>query len=226
MTKVYYFSVGGQCMRVAQRLGQALGADAQRIRRDDKECCETAVVVFPVYCQSVPTPVKQFIVNLTSENVAIVALYGRKNHGNALWEAARAAKGRVIAAAYLPTGHTYLGEREETDFPQFDRFVERINNPRHISMPKERKSFWACVFPRWRSRVGVKIKANNGCNNCGECDSVCPVGAVSCGKINNKCIRCLACVEACKKNALQVSYNPFLTMYLQKAEHNDFHIYL
>ena len=83
-----------------------------------------------------------------------------------------------------------------------------------------------CVANRFGIENGKALVMSERCIECGHCFAVCPVGAVSCGKINNKCIRCLACVEACPKNALKVSYNPFLTMYLKKAEHNDFHIYL
>ncbi len=226
MIKIYYFSVSGQCMRLAQRLGSALDAEVQSIHRENKAHCETAVIVFPVYCQSVPAPVKQFIMELESDNVALVAHYGRKNHGNALWEAARIAKGKVIGAVYLPAGHSYLLESEEVVFPHFERFVDRIKEPETIVLPKEKKSIWAGVFPEWRSRVGVKIKVNNNCSKCGQCEKTCPMGAISQGKITNKCIRCLACVRTCKKDALEVNYSPFLKMYLQKAKHNDVHIYL
>ena len=58
-----------------------------------------------------------------------------------------------------------------------------------------------------------KIEADkNLCTQCGECEAVCPVQAISCSpypQIGNTCISCFNCVRLCRENAFKIDLSPF-----------------
>lgn len=91
MTKVYCFSATGRTLGLARALAQKLSCGLEEFpiqRKTEPPDCQTAVVVFPVYCQSVPLPVKRCLPLIAAENMVLIAVYGRKSCGNALHEAA------------------------------------------------------------------------------------------------------------------------------------------
>ena len=63
-TDVFYFSGSGNSRAVAVSVAEKLGAvpfDITEGLYSDSAAAETAAVVFPVYCQNVPPPVKVFL---------------------------------------------------------------------------------------------------------------------------------------------------------------------
>jgi ferredoxin/flavodoxin len=58
-----------------------------------------------------------------------------------------------------------------------------------------------------------KIEADKDlCSQCGECEKVCPVQAISCSpypQIGDKCIFCFNCVRLCAENAFKIDLSPF-----------------
>ena len=166
MTKVYCFSATGRTLGLARALAQKLSCGLEEFpiqRKTEPPDCQTAVVVFPVYCQSVPLPVKRCLPLIAAENMVLIAVYGRKSCGNALHEAARLTGSRVIAGAYVPTGHTYLNEPAETDLALLEPVLARIAQPCAVRIPWRFKNPLAAIFPRRRARVGVRIHVSESC---------------------------------------------------------------
>lgn len=226
MVEVYYFSGAGHSRQVAEFFAGRLDASSHQIRRDTKAVCDTLVVVFPVYCQNVPEVVAQFLRKSDAKHFVLVATYGRMSYGNVLFEASEMVSGEVIAAAYLPCGHTYLGQTDLPDLNGLDGIFERIENPKAVAIPPSHKSAWADILPDTRSRIGVKITKNSRCTECGACEVICPMAVISKGVPDKRCIRCLGCVSTCPEKALDVKYNAFLRLYLKKNPKNDRVIYL
>ena len=88
MNSVFYFSCGGHSRAVADFLARELGTEALSFGSappsvprpqggaQEVPCAGCAVVVFPVYCQSLPAPVRAFLCALRSPAAALVAVYG------------------------------------------------------------------------------------------------------------------------------------------------------
>lgn len=120
---VYYFSACGHSLAAAEYCAGAQNAPLLRIlpngtaraerppgtvSRAVDEGDQTAIVVFPVYCQAIPRPVRVFLRGLRAGSVILLATYGRVSHGNVLQKAQKITPTRVCGAAYLPMGHSYL----------------------------------------------------------------------------------------------------------------------
>ena len=228
MTAVYCFSATGRTRRVAQYMARMLSCQISELSmawRPDSYKVDTAVVVFPVYCQSIPLPVRKALPLISASDFILIAAYGRKSFGNALGEAVKLVKGRVIAGAYVPVGHTYLNEQLETDLSRLDPLLLRIANPKPIRIPTSWKNPFASFFPLQRGKLGVRITRGKNCDNCGLCTKLCPMHTMVDGKPGKSCIRCLRCVHICPQNALRATLHPCLKQYLNGKRKNDFWVY-
>lgn len=222
MSAVCYFSGTGHSRAVAEFLARALDYDLIEITNSTPATeGETAVIVFPVYCQNIPTPIIPFLRSLCTKNAALVATYGGISHGNVLFEAARMIKPTVIASAYIDTGHTYLSEPTELDPSILNEVIEKIKLGQPSEVKRAPKNLFADFFPAWRSRVGVKITRLDTCTSCGRCIERCPMGAIEDGIPNGKCIRCLRCVAECPSRALDFSLSPIMKYYLNHCGKYD-----
>lgn len=227
MTGVFCFTGSGHSLHTADYIAQRLGSRVLMIEQKTQAECETAIVVFPVYCQNIPQAVKGFLAGLKAENIALVATYGKISCGNVLAEAKGLARGRVIAAACVPIGHTFLSGSADFDHMALEPLFERIEFPREAEIPTRRKSVYADFLPGWRSRVSVRIIRADRCNGCNVCGQSCPMDAIKNGVTNNKCIRCLRCVSNCPQKALSFEISPVLRRYLtRKRPEKDVELYL
>ncbi|MBE6563410.1 MAG: hypothetical protein E7660_06700 [Ruminococcaceae bacterium] len=228
MTVVYCFSGSGHSLAVSRALAGLLACEIREIGAlgESLLTCGVAVVVFPVYCQNIPKPVKSFLKELRAEHVVLIATYGKISYGNVLYEAQNIVSGEVIAGAYIPMGHTFLDGDISFDTKLLFPIAERINKPEKIRIPKAFKNPLADIFPAFRSRIGVKITKNDRCTSCGKCEEKCPVGAIRNGKINSRCIRCLRCVSSCPEKALEYKNTAILDKYLGNYHKEDYVLYL
>ena len=226
MNRIFYFSGSGKSKRLAEFLGKELEITAEDITKTKDFSAETAIVVFPVYCQNLPDPLIDFLPKLKAENVAFAATYGRKSCGNVIEDAVRITNAEFIGGICIPCGHSFLSEPDDFDFSSIEKFTERIKNPKKAIVSKSHKDFYADLIPAQRTRIGVKINRNSLCNNCGICENNCPMGAIKKGKINNNCIRCLRCVTECPEKALEFRTLWFMKAYLIPGRKNEIKYYL
>lgn len=223
MNTVIYCSCTGHSKAVAENLAARLAYSLSEYTAATDNY-STAVIVFPVHCQSYPVYLKKFFKELKAENVALIATYGMANAGNAIFEAAKLVSGKVVAAAYIPVGHSYLIDNYvPEELPQ--ELIDIIENPAPVVIPRRRKTPFAGVVPSLRSRIILKIKRTEKCVGCNICGSVCPMGAILKGRTNAKCVRCLKCVASCPHGALEIKKARILARYLKKANRKEIIIY-
>ncbi len=225
MNRIFYFSGSGKSRRLAEFLGNKLETVPVDLTKNNDFYADTAVIVFPVYCQNLPDPVKDFLKKLKSKKVAFAATYGRKSYGNVIEDAVNLTDSEFIGGICVPCGHSFLSEPDDFDFGSLLPFIERIKNPQKAKTKTEHKDFYADLIPAQRTRIGVKIKHKDTCTNCGRCSENCPMGAIKNGKITNNCIRCLRCVTECPQNALDFKTLWFMKAYLIPSRKNELKFY-
>lgn len=230
MNAVIYYSNTGESKRIANYVAEKTGFCLVDLTTVVEYKYDTAVVVFPVYCQNIPATVAKFLQRLQTKYTALVATYGKMHHGNVLYEIQRKYRLDVIAAAYVPTKHAYLNEPR---FDGFDKLTPLINKltdgekrPTTVKIPKSNKNPMADFAPTWRSRQGVKIVKSDRCNGCGQCEKLCPEHAISSGKTNRNCIRCARCVNNCPQGALSLKLTYPMRKYLKRRKKDELVIYV
>lgn len=225
MNAVIYFSCTGNSKKIAQAIALKTGFELLELTRRTYDgilsgVYGTAAIVFPVHCQSYPKFLKRFFKNLNAGNVALIATYGKAHAGNAVYEAAKLISRKIIAAAYIPAGHSYLkAEADPESLPE--ALTKKILSPSPVVVPKRGKTPFAGFLPSLRSRLTVKIYRTKACVNCNACGEACPYGAIECGKTNSKCVRCLKCVKACPHGALEFKKSRILSRYLKKTHFEE-----
>lgn len=225
MNAVLYYSATGQSERIARYIARSITFEAADILLHKNKEFDNAVIVFPVHCQNVPKLVKEFLAEITVKNLTVIATYGRMCHGNVLYEIQKRYRHNIVAAAYVPTRHSYLSDTEFERFDELQPILDKICDPAPIVVPKSFKNPLSDIFKAWRSRVGVKLYCDANCDGCGVCDITCPLGAITKGKPNNKCIRCLSCVAHCPKNALHSVNRLPMHLYLKKKKTDKLEVY-
>lgn len=216
MTRIYCFSGSGRSRRVADAFAGLISCEITDIDSETRHYPreDPAVIIFPVYCQNIPAPVKSFLRRFQGSHAVLIATYGNISHGNVLREAQELIHADVIAGAYIPMGHSFLTREEPFDPASLLPIVERIRNKRSIRIPKSRKNPLANVFPALRSRMGVRIRRSRDCNGCGLCREQCPRKAIKGTRITSRCIRCMRCVSRCPKGALSSKNSRIMDVYL------------
>ncbi|MBO4805449.1 MAG: hypothetical protein J5554_05365 [Paludibacteraceae bacterium] len=224
---LYCFSGSGHSRAIADYLAKQLEITVEPLPDEEMEDrSEVALVVFPVYSQNLPDPVKIRLPKIKAQRFILIATYGRMSFGNVLQEAACFIQGRVIAAAYVPTGHTYLSEGNLFEVEQLRPLLEKIGSDQAITLKPFPKNIFANFFPNIRSRLGVKIERSEQCNECGLCTLNCPMKTMNNGRIGHHCIRCLRCVNSCPQQALTFRLSPFLKGYLKRPKEERFLLFL
>ena len=225
---VVYYSNTGQSKAVADYLAGRLGYPLADLQESGEVQYENLVLVFPVHCQNLPDCVKAFLKKAQVERLTAIATFGKMCCGNVLYEIQRHYQPSVIAGAYLPTKHSYI-EADDAfcDYDALEPLIHKIRQPFSIvRLPKLYKNPFANLFPKLRSRLGVTLRKTADCNGCNLCRAACPLRAISSGVPDEKCIRCLKCVDACPRKALQVKIGWPLKLYLRRKKDNNFRIYV
>lgn len=223
--RIFYFSAAGHCRELAMYFSSLLAAPAEEMG-SAAAATDTAIVIFPVYCQTLPPPVRRWLPRLQAGNTVLIAAYGRMHPGSALYEASKLVQGRLIGAANVPTGHSYLGDSCPLDAAALGPLLERIAHPAPAAVPKKRRQIFAGLFPGLRSRLGVKMIRSDKCSSCGACQRFCPQKSMKKGRPGRDCLRCLRCVRECPKAALSFRLSPILKAYLAKAKYWEYDIYV
>jgi ferredoxin len=226
MNAVVFYSNTGQSKAIATYFASQLGYPLADVEAKRAEHYRNLVLVFPVHCQNIPDIVKSFLKNVSVENLTAIATYGKMCCGNVLYEIQKNYQKNIVAGAYIPTKHSYVGNDDVFwDFNKLKRIVEKVKEPSCIQLPKLYKNPLADVFPKLRSRLGLTIQKSADCSGCNLCAKRCSFGAIQSGITNRKCIRCLKCVESCPHQALKVKISLPLKLYLRKKKINEVIIY-
>lgn len=227
MIDVVYFSASGHCKKIAEFCASYLKSVPREIPcAEEQKTSERLLVVFPVFCQNVPLPVKEFISNSRAKYAAFVAVYGGKSFGHVLCDAQKLFKGTLVAAAYFPSGHSYLNDDRTGDAKKLVPLLDALSSStQEVFIPKTPKNVFADLAPSLRSRLGVRLIRSDKCNSCHACDLVCPVHAIVDGVPDKSCIRCLKCVHACPRKALTFSLSPAMKRYLTRCRKIDVIVY-
>lgn len=227
MSVVVYYSNTGQSLAVGRFFAEKLCCPLIDIAQADSPHYDDLVLVFPVHSQNIPRAVKVFLKAVNVKNLTVIATYGKMCCGNVLYEIQRKYRKNIVAGAYVPTKHSYIKDDcGFTDFELLTPVVEKINTPSAIELPKLYKNPLSNLFPRLRSRLGVKLDKSDDCDGCGICTKVCPVGAIKNGVIDGKCIRCLRCVSECPKKALNYKCGIAMSFYLRKTRSDKTIVYV
>ena len=225
MNAVIYCSYTGNSAEIARYLAKRLHFALLDIQNTAETVFDSLVLVFPVHCQNIPRAVKAFLQTATVQNLTAVATYGRMCHGNVLYEIQRGHSARIVAGAYLPTAHAYKGDEPFAAFERLEPLVQKILHPTEIVLPRCYKNPFADLFPRLRSRMGVRLYRTDACVSCGICDKSCPVHAMHGGVPDQACIRCLKCVSVCLHGALHCKLRLPMRRYLKKKPKNEIVLY-
>lgn len=227
MNAVVFYSNTGQSKAIASYFSDNLGYPLEDIETSCTDHYQNLVLVFPVHCQNIPEIVKVFLKKVKVTYLTVVATYGKMCCGNVLYEIQKRYHKNIVAGAYIPTKHSYM--KDDDNFYEFDKLntiVEKIKEPSYIQLPKLYKNPLADIFPKLRSRFGLKIQKSASCNGCNLCAVHCSFGAIKMGTTNNRCIRCLKCVDICPRQALKVEIGLPLKLYLHKKKANKIIIYV
>ena len=226
MNAVVYYSNTEQSKRVAKYLADIAAFESYDIYDLTEYVFNSVILVFPVHCQSVPDTVKEFLSRLHAKNLIVVATYGRMCSGNVLHYVQNHYSHNIVAAAYVPTKHSYLDENGFDDFEKLNVIVKKLNNPAPIKLPRMYRNPLSNLCKGLRSRLGVRIVKHGNCDNCGQCGVICKNQAIKKGRTNRNCIRCLRCVEKCPRKALHYKLSLPMRVYLQKKKCDDLIIYV
>ena len=218
MNAIAVYSNTGQSLAIAHRLKERTGYPLFSLAEAPQGEYEKLILVFPIHCQSAPKPITDFLKNANFQWLLPVATYGKMSYGNVLYELQKQYS-NIFAAAYIPAKHAYL--ENDVSFSAYDELEPLIQKAiapvaDAIRLPSFRKSRWASLFPRWRSRIGIQIKRTDRCTSCGECARLCPQEAIRKKHITHRCIRCLRCVTLCPNTAIVYRARLPLRLYLQK----------
>ena len=227
MNSVVYYSNTKQSKVIAEYFANQLEYTLTDIESECGNEYQNLVLVFPVHCQNIPDVVKWFLNKVKVESLSVIATYGKMCPGNVLYEVQQNYHKNIVAAAYIPTKHSYIEEDDNfVDFDKLHSIVAKINNPSYIQLPKRYKNPLANVFPKLRSQQGIKIQKNVDCNECNICAKHCSFNAIDKGVTNNRCIRCLRCVELCPQKALKIKKRFWLSLYFRKKTMAELIIYV
>lgn len=229
MNAVVYYSNTGESKRISEFVAKNTGYPCFDIFELSFSKFDTLALVFPVYCQNIPAAVWRFLNSVSAKRLVLVATYGKMSYGNVLWEIQNKTSHNVIAAAYVPTKHSYL--ENDSRFENFEALKPILNKIASdcnecVKIKKSFKNPFASFFKDWRSRIGVKIYKDKKCDNCGVCAEVCKSSAIKNGKTDRRCIRCLKCVNECPRAALHFKLSPLMRTYLSKNKKNELKIFV
>ncbi len=226
MNAVVYFSCTGQSRRVASYFATRLGWTLYDMEMVQKREYEQLITVFPVHCQCIPDVVRHFLKTITCRQLIVIATYGRMWHGNVLWEIQQSYPHRIIAAAYVPTKHSYLDGEPFEAYERLESMLHKLTQPSEITLERLFRNPLAMVAPRIRSQLGVKLIKTDACTQCGACAKHCPTGAMHDGAPDRRCIRCLRCVTICEQQAMRFVLRLPMRWYLRKTPCEDVTVYV
>ena len=181
------------------------------------------VLSLPVYSESVPDVMKDWLKRLGAERYVLNLAYGGKHYGDAAAIAADlVGTDKVVAWSVTVVKHCYCEGDVPIDFSLYDPIVDKVNggDMTPCPVPHVKANPFAHFFPKKRARINVSIAIDPAkCVHCGECVRRCPVRAITPEPaITKACIRCKLCVKLCPVGAIGWTMTPLLVKYLENRK--------
>lgn len=219
-----FFSPTGGTKKVADCICQAFDGEIKEVdlslrdaKRIEMTGNDTAVVAVPSFSGRVPAFAVDAIKRIKSNGALAVAVvvYGNRAYDDTLIELQDVllslgfkCKAAVAAVAEHSIMHCYgAGRPDASDMAELKEFSAKIKN----AVADESKT--SVEVPGSRpykpaGKGGLKPFATDECILCGECSSLCPVGAISSDDPKftdeEKCISCMRCISVCPQKARKV----------------------
>lgn len=239
VTEIYYFSGTGNSLYVARTLGALLPNQVSLLPiRHFRECekvsirADRIVLVFPVYFQTLPDIVSNFLHKMEFET-SQPDIYGvatcNGGPGHVMYSTNRilARKGQSLKAGFCITmpGNSLIlrdftnseeirNQRLNESDSRMKEICQYINEKKagRIEGNDGIKSHFQGIFTGLAARsiynTPSKFRTTNACVKCGVCVSVCPSKNVTIEKDRVKwgrdCQQCLACFHWCPNGAVEI----------------------
>ncbi|MBQ9068814.1 MAG: EFR1 family ferrodoxin [Eggerthellaceae bacterium] len=227
--KVCYFTATGNCLYVAERIGDELLSIPQLMKQDEIELEDEAVgIVCPVYAVEMPMMVREFMhkAKIKTDYFFFVYTYG-EGYAEALAHAELVAQEVGLDLAYANAV-----QMVDNYLPGFE-MGQQIDSLVRKDVEGQLERLWADIAARresrvdvtpetlaavetWQQRLAVPILRKDTARHyivtdaytrCGICAQVCPAGNIVVGDkvvFEDKCEVCYACLHACPQCALHI----------------------
>jgi ferredoxin len=234
-TVIFYFTGTGNSLKIAKDLAGGIPDSEVRhiaaVMADGKDALRAAGkigIVFPVYVEGLPLIVERFVRGLKIQPdtyVFAVANYGESAGGSLVQlEQIFQEKGRGLNATFglkMPDNTQILfppssAAEQERDLKRAAEAVDAITQTvREGAEAGTNLLQSARCTPKssWQRpefdpvKMAEKFSADEKCNGCGICESMCPVNNVAMDGAKprwlNRCELCLACMQWCPQEAIQ-----------------------
>jgi len=195
---------------------------------------DLAVLAFPVYGGYVPSFSPEIFQELSGQKTpaVLLAVYGNREFEGALLDLDKLARERgfrPVAAAAAVAEHSMnteiaAGRPDESDQAALADFGRRIYE--RLKAQNDLESFSFETPGAYPDRpAGPKLRPeteSETCIDCGQCVTVCPVGAIPKDDprvTNEPCISCMACIQVCPVAArsLQAPHLPKMMEWLKSV---------
>lgn len=217
----YYFSPTGGTKKTGEIFSRALSKEVRMIdlgKREEREKApegDLIVAAAPVFGGRIPALAAEKLGKLkgAGKRAVTIAVYGTRAYEDALLElneVMEQAGFSIVASGAFVAQHSMApeigsGRPDEQDAAELREFAGKVL--KKLDKGEEKKVQVPGMHPyKPAMKVAAAPLSLDNCILCGNCERVCPTGAIKIesGKIVTileKCILCAACVKSCEKQA-------------------------
>ncbi len=224
---IFYFSSTGNCLYLCKRLGGTLISIPRALKEDRLQFNDEVIgIVCPCYYFGIPKPVERF---LRRADLQYQYAFGILSYGNF--------SGGAVHGFWKTAGRHGIRLSYVTEILMVDNYVPLFDIEEQVKLIPEKnieESLDIIISDishrtKYRKPPGIldrlltpparlvyrlrlrnadsRFSIEDGCNNCGVCEMICPVdiSSVTVGPVfDHRCEECLGCTLNCPQNAIRV----------------------